>query len=70
VADRIFDPFFTTKPQGSGMGLAISKSIVESQGGRIWADGGDGQGAAFHFTLRGTPWGETIPRVLRDSALR
>jgi len=50
-ADRIFDAFFTTKPQGSGMGLAISKSIVESHGGRIWANGAGGQGARFHFTL-------------------
>jgi signal transduction histidine kinase len=50
-ADQIFDAFFTTKPQGSGMGLAISKSIVESQGGRIWANGDGGRGATFHFTL-------------------
>ena len=50
-ADRIFDAFFTTKPQGSGMGLAISKSIVESHGGRIWANGDGGRGATFHFTL-------------------
>ena len=50
-ADHIFDAFFTTKPQGSGMGLAISKSIVESQGGRIWATSDDGRGATFHFTL-------------------
>ena len=50
-ADQIFDAFFTTKPQGSGMGLAISKSIVESNGGRIWANGDGGPGAAFHFTL-------------------
>ena len=50
-ADQIFDAFFTTKPQGSGMGLAICTSIVESQGGRIWANGGGERGATFHFTL-------------------
>jgi PAS domain S-box-containing protein len=50
-ADRIFDAFFTTKPQGSGMGLAISRSIVESHGGRLWATPNDGRGASFHFTL-------------------
>jgi PAS domain S-box-containing protein len=50
-ADQIFEAFFTTKPQGSGMGLAISKSIVESQGGRIWANGDGGRGATFHFIL-------------------
>jgi signal transduction histidine kinase len=49
--DQIFDSFFTTKPHGSGMGLAISRSIVESHGGRIWATGNGGRGAAFHFTL-------------------
>jgi signal transduction histidine kinase len=50
-ADQIFDAFFTTKPQGSGMGLAICKSIIESHDGRIWANGNDGRGATFHFTL-------------------
>jgi len=50
-ADEIFNAFVTTKPRGSGMGLAISRSIVESHGGRLWATAIDGRGATFHFTL-------------------
>lgn len=49
--DQIFSAFFTTEPQGSGMGLSISRSIVESHGGRLWATANDGRGATFHFTL-------------------
>jgi len=51
MADQIFDAFFTTKPQGTGMGLAISRSIVESHGGRIWATPNSGPGATFRLTL-------------------
>jgi PAS domain S-box-containing protein len=50
-ADQIFSAFFTTKPQGSGMGLAISRTIVESHGGRLWASANDIRGTTFHFTL-------------------
>jgi PAS domain S-box-containing protein len=49
--DQIFSAFYTTKPQGSGMGLAISRSIVESHGGQLWATTNIGGGATFHFTL-------------------
>jgi PAS domain S-box-containing protein len=49
--ERIFDAFFTTKPDGTGMGLSISRRIIEAHGGRLWADANEPRGAVFQFTL-------------------
>jgi PAS domain S-box-containing protein len=54
-SDEIFDPFHSTKPQGTGMGLTITRSIVESYRGRVWATANQGAGATFHFTLPAEP---------------
>jgi signal transduction histidine kinase len=50
-AERLFEAFYTTKPHGMGMGLAISRSIIEAHGGRMWAERNDGLGATFLFSL-------------------
>ena len=48
---RLFKPFFTTKAKGIGMGLAVSRSLVETNGGKLWFEPQAGSGAIFHLTL-------------------
>jgi signal transduction histidine kinase len=67
-ADEIFNAFFTAKPEGSGMGLAISRSIVESHDGHLWATSHDGRGATFHFTLPTAVVEVSSKRAVRSSS--
>jgi PAS domain S-box-containing protein len=64
-AEHLFEPFHTTKIDGMGIGLSVSRSIVESHGGRIWAHGNDGPGATFVFCI---PIGSDILRRVENHA--
>ena len=61
--DKIFDSFYTTKPRGMGMGLSISRSILQAHGGRLWATAKDGPGTIFHFILPKDHEGESHAAV-------
>jgi signal transduction histidine kinase len=57
--DKLFDSFYTTKSGGMGIGLSVSRAIIESHRGRLWAEHNDGPGATFAFSIPGCPEGVT-----------
>jgi two-component system sensor kinase FixL len=61
LIDRLFEPFVTTKPEGLGLGLSISRTIVAAHGGRMWAENNAGGGATVHFLLASVPAGSERP---------
>src|SRR5262249_24900903 len=69
IRERIFDAFFTTKPEALGMGLSISRSIIDAHGGRLWPTSAPGAGTTFRFTVPFRPEEEGDPRDETPSAV-
>ena len=62
-AERVFDAFYTTKSDGMGIGLSLSRSIIESHGGKLWVEPNDGPGVTFSFLIPRLPAGAAVERV-------
>ena len=65
--DKLFEAFYTTKSEGMGIGLSVSRSIIESHHGRLWATPNDGPGATFSFSIPRAPTDETSTHSPGDS---
>jgi signal transduction histidine kinase len=67
LIESLFEPFVTTKPEGLGLGLSIARTVVDTHGGRIWAENADGCGATVSFLLPSAPFSEDSIRVPSQS---